>query len=87
MEGRPLTDAQFRAVEDARKSQLAELIRRSGLSYSRIASATGTERRAVKRAAMCEGIRFDTAVRLEYFLNYHIRTRTQKTSINLWHLK
>lgn len=70
---RPLSDAQYRAVEDARKSRLAELIRRSGLSYSHIADATGTERRAVRRAADCDGIRFDTAVRLEYFLEYYIR--------------
>ncbi len=70
---RPLSDAQFRAVEDARKSRLAELIRRSGLSYSHIADATGTERRSVRRAADCDGIRFDTAVRLEYFLEYYIR--------------
>jgi hypothetical protein len=70
---RPLTDAQYRAVEDARKTRLAELIRRSGLSYSHIADATGTERRAVRRAADCDGIRFDTAVRLEYFLEYYIR--------------
>lgn len=70
---RPLSDAQYRAVEDARKARLAELIRRSGLSYSHIADATGTERRAVRRAADCDGIRFDTAVRLEYFLEYYIR--------------
>lgn len=70
---RPLSDAQYRAVEDARKTRLAELIRRSGLSYSHIADATGTERRAVRRAADCDGIRFDTAVRLEYFLEYYIR--------------
>lgn len=69
---RPLTDAQFRAVEDARKTELAALIRRSGLSYSHIADATGTERRAVKRAADCDGIRFDTAVRIEYFLEWYL---------------
>ena len=63
-----ITEHEYRRVETARKEALASLIRGSGLSYSSIADATGVERRAVKRAAICEGIRYDTAVRLEYFL-------------------
>lgn len=74
MNGAAPTDRDYRAVEQARKAALAALIRRSGLSYSRIASAAGVERRAVKRAADCDGIRYDTAVRLEYFLQWHIQS-------------
>ena len=75
-----ITEHEYRRVETARKEALASLIRRSGLSYSSIADATGVERRAAKRAAVCEGRRYDTAVRLEYFLR-RIQTEHGKDKI------
>jgi hypothetical protein len=72
---RELSDKAFREVEQARKAALASLIRRSGLPYKRIATDCGVERRAVKRAADGEGIRFDTAVRLEYYLTWYLAHR------------
>lgn len=70
---RTISEREYLAVEESRKSALSDLIRRSRLPYSRIATATGVERRAVKRAADGEGIRFDTAVRIEYFLVDYLR--------------
>lgn len=71
MDGRLVNERTYMAVETARKEALAQLIRESGLPYSHIAKETGVERRAVKRAADGEGIRFDTATRIEYFLEYY----------------
>jgi hypothetical protein len=69
---RPFSEREFQAVEKSRKESLAELIVKSELPYSHIADATGVERRSVKRAAECEGIRYDTAVRLEYYLQWFL---------------
>ena len=65
----------FEQVEAGRRESLSQLVHMSGLTYSSIAKQTGVERRAVKRAADGEGIRYDTATRLEYFLDYYIRTQ------------
>ena len=73
MTQRTIRESEFRAVEDRRKQWLSDLIRRADLPFTHIATATGVERRAVKRAADCEGIRFDTAVRLEYFLLWYLK--------------
>lgn len=70
--GVEINEKDFVRVENYRKASLASLIRRSGLPYSQIANATGVERRAVKRAADGEGIRFDTATRLEYYLELYV---------------
>lgn len=67
-----ITDKEFRAVENSRKQALADLIKRSGQSYAHIAAMTGVGRKAVKRAVECEGIRFDTATRIEYYLEHEL---------------
>lgn len=66
-----ITELDYMRVEAFRKDSLARLIKKSGLSYNTIAKATGVERRAVRRAAECEGIRYDTATRLEYYLELY----------------
>lgn len=66
------TDKDFVKVETARKGELSRLIRTSGLTLSHIARGAKIERRAVRRAADCEGIRFDTAVRIEYYLHWYL---------------
>ena len=66
-----MTDRDFMKVESRRKAELSRLILSSGLSMSHIAHGARIERRAVRRAADCEGIRFDTAVRIEYYLNWY----------------
>lgn len=76
-----ISEADYIAVEQSRKKALSQLITRSGLSYSSIADATGVERRAVKRAADGEGIRFDTAVRLEFFLRKFLNDNETKTMV------
>lgn len=67
-----LTEREFITVETSRKTQLSSLIRASGLSLSHIARGARIERRAVRRAVDCEGIRFDTAVRIEYYLHWYL---------------
>jgi len=66
------TDKDFIQVESARKGELSRLIRTSGLTLSHIARGAKIERRAVRRAVDCEGIRFDTAVRIEYYLQWYL---------------
>lgn len=79
---RTLTERQFIEVENDRKRELSELIKRSNLTYSYIAAQTGVERRAVKRAVQCEGIHFYTAVRLEFFLEWFINEQQTNRSNN-----
>lgn len=67
-----LSDRDFMQVEEARKNALSQLIRASGLTLSHIARGARIERRAVRRAADCDGIRFDTAVRIEYYLQWYL---------------
>lgn len=67
-----LTERDFSRVETARKTSLSQLISASCLTLSHIARGARIERRAVRRAADCDGIRFDTAVRIEYYLNWYL---------------
>ncbi len=67
-----LTERDFSQVETARKTALSQLIAASGLTLSHIARGARIERRAVRRAADCDGIRFDTAVRIEYYLTWYL---------------
>lgn len=66
-----ITNREFTKIETQRKTALSKLICASGLSLSHIARGAMIERRAVRRAVDCEGIRFDTAVRIEYYLNWY----------------
>ena len=72
---RELSDKAFREVEQARKAALASLIGAPPERVAQVATDCGVERRAVKRAADGEGIRFDTAVRLEYYLTWYLAHR------------
>lgn len=75
LEGKAVPDSVFREIEESSKRRLSEMIRHSGLPVMKIAQQTGIGRAAIRRAIEGKGIRFDTAVRLEYFLQWHSRNR------------
>lgn len=80
----PPSERDFAQVETSRKQQLAVLIRASGLTLSHIARGAHIERRAVRRAVDGDGIRFDTAVRIEYYLHWYLNGgREIEASLNI----
>lgn len=70
---RLIPESEYRSVLDSRKGKLRQLVILSGLSQVEIADAAGVERRVVKRVLDGDAVRYDTAIRMEYFLERYCR--------------
>ena len=65
---RLIPEREFMAVAEARRQQLADDIKASGLSYSHIANATRVGRKSVSRAAKGIEIRREVFDRIQYYI-------------------
>lgn len=64
-----ITEKEYRAAEQAFRDRLADEIRTSGVSVSRIARDTRIDRRTIVRAVRAQsGVRADAMARIEHYL-------------------
>ena len=68
-----ITEQEFRAATDARRSALADDIRNSGLSLNHIGKGTRLGRKTIARAARGEDVRLEAQDRIRYYLQQTAR--------------
>ena len=71
-----IPEREYLAASDERRQRLSRLIQESGLSYNHIANGTRLGRKAVARAARGIDIRMEAIDRIEYYLKYVNRIKT-----------
>lgn len=69
---RIVKEADFAALEERKRKEIAEAIKSSGLDYTEIGKQCGVDRRSVRRLARMDGdVRWGTRVRVEYLLTMY----------------
>ena len=69
-----ISEREYQAATEARRQDLADKIRESGLSYMHIANGTRVGRKVVARAARCADIRQEAFDRINYYLKKNPET-------------